>query len=262
MEGLAVLLIMIAAGMAIYTYRQRVEKKKIADYQLPAEAETILGLYVDFYKKLDATQKALFRERVRDFLARTRITGVKDTIVEDIDRVLIAAGAIIPIFAFAGWRYNNVDEVLVYATTFSQSFETMGEDRNILGMVGYGPLNGKVLLSQQAVRRGFLYPADGRNTVLHEFSHLLDKADGGIDGVPEYLLGKEHIAPWIQYMRAEIERLRKEDTGINPYAATNEAEFFAVMSEYFFEKPAELQQHHPELYTMLARIFVPQQRKN
>jgi len=84
---------------------------------------------------------------------------------------------------------------------------------------------------------------------------LVDKTDGSTDGIPEFILGREYILPWVQLMHRELERLRTSASDIDAYGATNEAEFFAVVSEYFFERPELLKAKHPELYALLSRIF-------
>jgi Mlc titration factor MtfA (ptsG expression regulator) len=124
----------------------------------------------------------------------------------------------------------------------------------VLGMVGNGPMNGQMILSQPALREGFMHE-EGRNTGIHEFVHLIDKADGSVDGIPEYLLDRPYIIPWVTEMRREIGNMRLHDTDINPYGATNDAEFFAVVAEYFFERPEALQEHHPALFAMLSKMF-------
>jgi Mlc titration factor MtfA (ptsG expression regulator) len=90
---------------------------------------------------------------------------------------------------------------------------------------------------------------------VHEFVHLLDKADGATDGVPEYMLPHDLVKPWVQYMHAAIRAIKEHQSDINPYAATNDAEFFAVISEYFFQKPELLEEHHPELYAVLHKMY-------
>jgi hypothetical protein len=90
---------------------------------------------------------------------------------------------------------------------------------------------------------------------IHEFAHLLDKSDGTVDGVPEVALPGRAIKPWLNLVQAEMDKIRQGHSDINPYGLTNEAEFFAVASEYFFENPVRMKQKHPELYTMLEQIF-------
>ncbi len=90
---------------------------------------------------------------------------------------------------------------------------------------------------------------------IHEFTHLLDKSDGMVDEVPEVALPGMAIRPWLNLVLTEMDKIRRGHSDINPYGLTNEAEFFAVVSEYFFEKPVRMKQKHPELYSMLEQIF-------
>lgn len=142
----------------------------------------------------------------------------------------------------------------MYPDYFDERFSTASEVRNVAGMVGSGALSSKMILSQQALRNGFLnFSAD--NTAIHEFVHLIDKADGEVGGIPEYLIPKSLIEPWIKEMHKTIREIRTGESDIREYAGTNEAEFFAVVSEYFFKKPALLQEDHPKLYRMLDHIY-------
>ncbi len=95
---------------------------------------------VSFYQKLNENNKQVFEERVRRFLAHTVIKGI-GTEVTDADKVFVAAGAIIPIFAFPDWEYRNIDEVLIYKNTFNKDFSQTKDERNILGMVGDSVMN-------------------------------------------------------------------------------------------------------------------------
>jgi len=250
---MAGILILIGVIILFILLKQPGRKKEL--YQLPANTDALLLEHVDFYRDLDDQGRASFRERVQGFLSGVSVTGI-GTEVEDLDRLLIASGAIIPIFAFPGWQYNNISEVLVYKDTFSSDYRVEGDDRSVLGMVGDGALNRQMIISKPSLRSSFRRGTDGHNTVIHEFVHLIDKADGAVDGIPEYLLAKPYIIPWVRRMRdtiAEMRRNRNRD--IDPYGATNEAEFFAVMAEYFFERPEMLKERHPELYEDLAAMF-------
>ena len=250
--------VIVIAIIAYAIYRVSAKKKK--PYKLPANAKQLLNEHVKFYRELSAENKAVFETRITDFLAHVTITGIGGVVVEDLDSILIASGAIIPIFAFPTWRYNNISEVLLYKDTFNREYKTEGNDRNVLGMVGEGALNRQMILSKQSVRSSFAQETDGHNTVIHEFTHLIDKADGSTDGVPEYLLDKPHVLPWLNIIHENIAAMKRTGhSDINLYGATNQAEFFAVVSEYFFERPEELQEKHPELYDMLKQMFQPAQ---
>ncbi len=249
-----ILLIFISA--IIYTVWWLQKPRAVATDPLPAQLKEILATEVPFYQQLPENKKASFEERAKQFLTRVKITGV-NTKVEDIDRVLIAASAIIPIFNFPGWQYRNLHEVLLYPDSFDHEFEQQGGDRNILGMVGSGAMNHVMILSQFELRQAFTNKTGKDNTAIHEFVHLVDKTDGDIDGVPEALLNKKYVMLWLRLIQKEMELIRDDRSDINPYGTTNEAEFFAVASEYFFERPALLKEKRPELYALLEKIFSP-----
>jgi len=213
-----------------------------------------LSLHVPYYNSLEAEEKEEFESRVHVFMTNVKVTGV-DVIVETIDRLLIAAGAVIPIFAFKEWHYHGLREVLLYSDRFNERFETTGEGRKINGMVGNGYMEGKMALSKIALHHGFRNETDGRNTTIHEFIHLLDKEDMDIDGLPHGLLQKKYALPWLDIMRHNIKAINDGHSDIRPYGGTNPQEFFAVVGEYFFERPDLLSERHPELYAMLVRMF-------
>ena len=113
-----------------------------------------------------------------------------------------------------------------------------------------------MILSQQDLRNGFIDNSGKSNTAIHEFVHLFDKADGSTDGLPEALLPHKYALPWLQRIHQEIQQIKTGDSDINPYATTNEAEFFAVAAEYFFKQPGLMEKKHPALYEMLKQIFI------
>ena len=215
----------------------------------------LLKKHVTYYKTLPRREKKRFEERMRHFFRRVTITGV-ETEVTELDRVLVAASGIIPTFGFDNWnQYPKLSQVLLYKDHFEQgTFRTEGDGRHVAGMVGGGFLNGKLLLSRPSLHQGFMSP--GRNnTGIHEFAHLLDKADGSTDGIPEYFLDNAYLVPWVEMIRAEAEAIEHGESDIDPYALTNKAEFFAVASEYFFNRPAAFADNHPELFSLMERVF-------
>ena len=227
---------------------------------LESGKRTLLEQNVAYYNGLNDKEQLRFETRVQEFLLNHNVYGIK-TELEDLDYLLVASSAIIPIFQFDNWRYTNIREVLIYPDTFNHNFETEGAGRRILGMVGTGYMNGVMILSKKALRDGFSNTSDKRNTAIHEFVHLIDKMDGYIDGVPEILLKQSYCIPWVNLIREKIEEMRLRKGDINPYGATNEAEFFAVVSEYFFERPKLLKSKHPELYALLEKIFDKEMNK-
>lgn len=221
---------------------------------MPDYHKALLQKHVAFYNSLDSAEKQSFEDRIQDFLANCRVTAISCTI-EDLDRLLVAASAIIPVFSFPDWKYYNLEEVLIYPDRFDKNYDLGTPESNILGMVGSGIMTGKMILSKKALRAGFSIENDKRNTAIHEFIHLIDKADGSIDGIPHALLEKQYAIPWLELIKKKVEDISREESDIDSYGATNNAEFFSVASEYFFERPRLLKEKHPELYKMLEKIF-------
>lgn len=253
------ILIAILASIAVFTlllYLLFPRKKKTVAVTLPipGEQRVLLKEYVAFYNQLNEPKQVEFENRMQHFLKSTRITGV-NTDVEELDKVLVAASAIIPIFGFPDWEYINLNEVLLYPDSFNEQFAQEGDERTTLGVVGDGPYQNIMILSKHELRQGFLNKTGKNNTAIHEFVHLIDKTDGAVDGIPEFLVERQYVIPWLNLMHGKIKDIMMDKSDINPYGATNEAEFFAVASEYFFERPDLLHEKHPELYELLTKIF-------
>ncbi len=251
------LLGLLLGGCLLRQWIMRKERRRalIRQRSFPPAYETILQARVAFYRALPEPERVRFRESLLIFLDETRITGIQ-TEVDDTCRLLAAASAIIPIFGFPGWQWDAIGEILIYPTAFDDQFK-MGRnaDGAAIGMVGNGALDRVMILSKPDLIHGFDKATDKRNVGIHEFAHLVDKADGVIDGLPALGLGRAGIEPWLALMREEMEKIRSGRSDIDTYALTNEAEFFAVTSEYFFEAPGVMQRKHPRLYEMLAKIF-------
>lgn len=229
-------------------------KKKTVIEPLTSTDREILNDYVGYYHNLSPDKKLKFEQKIAEFFNSVKIEGI-ELEMTTLDELLIASSAVIPIFGFENWQYKNLSTVLLYPDTFNKDFQFEGGERNIMGMVGSGYMNGQMILSRSALRHGFSKSAGKENTAIHEFVHLLDKSDCATDGVPENLMSHEYTLPWIKMMHEEIEKIEDNKSDINPYAITNEAEFFAVVSEYFFEKPELLKEKHPGLYQQLSHIY-------
>ncbi len=232
-----------------YDRRARVRREPF-----PPAWEQPLIRQVEFYRLLSEPEQQRFREEVQIFLAETRVTGI-GTDVDDTCRVLVAASAIIPVFGFPDWEWDGIGEILIYPNAFDREFRVGRKAGAAIGMVGNDVLDRVMILSKPDLLCGFAVVQDRENVGIHEFAHLLDKADGRIDGVPAVGLCRETIGPWLELVREEMLRIEQGRSSIDRYALTNEAEFFAVTSEYFFGDPVQMQRKHPELYGMLARVY-------
>lgn len=242
--GLVVLII-------LFVFRISIAKDIVL---LPENYRELLTDYVKFYRQLGEEGKVSFEKRVEHFLSAVKITGV-NAVVEDLDRLLIASGAVIPVFAIPDWQYINLHEVLVYPGAFNEDFDQAGSHRPIAGMVGNGPMQHVMIITKWQLRQGFINEQDTHNTAIHEFVHLIDKMDGTMDGVPEIILERKFVSQWKHIMDTTIRRMKAYDSDIDMYGATNTTEFFAVISEYFFEQPELLKANHPEICEMLVRIY-------
>lgn len=237
----------------IILFVNRINRTK-ENSSLPENYKELLNDYVKFYRQLDEKGKERFEERVEHFLSAVQITGV-NAIAEDHDRLLIAAGAIIPVYAIPDWQYINLHEVLLYPGAFNQDFEQGGSDRFTAGMVGTGAMQHVMVITKWQLRQGFINIHDAHNTAIHEFVHLIDKMDGTMDGIPEIILERKYVDRWKNMMDSTIQQMKNYGSDIDMYGATNPTEFFAVISEYFFEQPDLLKANHPDLYEMLEKIY-------
>lgn len=257
-----IILFVALVAFAIYAFTRN-KNRPVETF--PENWKTLLTEHVHFYRELSTVEKKTFRQRMMLFLSEVYIEAV-ETEIEDLDKVLIAASAVIPVFGFKEWHYNNLTGIIIYPDNFNGDleFEHRGKNRVIAGLVGSGRFEKQMILSRKALHFGFENDTDKGNTSVHEFVHLIDKIDGEADGVPERLLQRQYITPWLKLMHEEMEAINKNKSDIRKYGSTNEAEFLAVASEYFFERPNLFKKKHPELYEMLEKCFQqnPAQRKN
>lgn len=151
--------------------------------------------------------------------------------------------------------YRKLRSILIYPSAYKAANEHGGEDVRL----GESWQSGSVILAWESVRAGGRDEKDGHHVTLHEFAHQLDQVDGVADGVPE-LSGRGSYREWAMVFGKAFERFQKKlergkRTVIDPYGATNPAEFFAVATETFYEKPEQLHEHYPKVYEQLCRYY-------
>lgn len=242
----------ISLGLGYLFYKK--SKKSNVYNSFPTTWKTILEQKVQFYKNLNNAEKARFEDDVIRFLNQVAISGAKVE-VDIEDKLLVASSAVIPVFGFPDWEYTYLNEVILYPKSFDRNFQLGNEEEIVTGMVGNGIMEGKMILSKPSLHSGFSNDRDKKNVGIHEFIHLFDKEDGSVDGVPPTLQGHASALPWLDLIRQKTKEILEEESDINPYGATNDQEFLAVAGEYFFERPHLLQDKHPELYNVLAKVF-------
>ena len=209
---------------------------------------------VSFYQTLNEDEKLHFERCCLLFLSSTEIIG-QGIDVERSDELLVAAGSVILAWGFEHWHYVNVDTVFLVPASFNDNSEFGKRDSNIQGLVGTHHLQGKMIISKPALHAGFKNDNDKRNVIIHEFAHLIDMADGDVDGFPEELMSSSFALPWVDFVTKKISDINKGKSNIRRYGATNHAEFFSVSTEYFFERPAMMRKKHPKLYQALTEFY-------
>lgn len=230
------------------------EKVQLNTIQWQPKWSAYLNDKVAFYRTLSKEDKCLFDERARLFLETTSVEAGQFEVTDE-DRLLVAASAVIPVWGFPDWHYFNIQKVFLLPASFNEQFECGQPDSLITGMVGTGPMSGKLALSQPALHQGFNNTKDKHNVGIHEFVHLVDMADGDCDGFPERLKKFAYSIPWFELVEQKITGIENNESNIRDYGATNKAEFLAVASEYFFERPKMMQNKHPMLYEALSDFY-------
>ena len=214
------------------------------------------------YPDLEPAQQNLLREMIKFFIARKKYYGCGGLQITDEIRVTIAAEACLLVLNRGGALYPKLRSILVYPSAFRVDREQPQGDGTMAAgdhsLLGESWNNGRVILSWDDVRRGIADFSDGHNVVLHEFAHQLDAESGMTNGAPA--LRSNSYRAWAAVFTENFEDLslrsmRGLDTVMDEYGATNPAEFFAVATETFFEKPHQLYDRRPELYRQLQQYY-------
>jgi MtfA peptidase len=255
--------LLVAAWILLQPWYARGRRERIASRPFPAEWRRILRERVPYVRVLPPDLKQQLQKRIQVFVAEKSFVGCGGLAITDEMRVVIAAQACLLLLNRPGRDFSRLSEVIVYPGPFV----VHRERRDGIGLVseqsrvhsGESWAHGQVVLSWPDVLEGAAAPDDGRNVVIHEFAHQLDQEKGHANGAPD-LVDAQRYPRWSRVLGQEYgllqERLaNQEPTLLDPYAATDPAEFFAVSSEVFFEQPHHLAAHHPELYGELSRYY-------
>jgi hypothetical protein len=232
----------------------------------PPEWEAIVRANVTHYSVLDAAERTELCAMMQVFLEEKNWEGCGSLILTDEIRVTIAAQACLLQLGLPHDYYRNVESILVYPSTVVPPEQQPGVFESVGSLVeasvpilGQAFARGPVILVWDAVLHGARHPEQGHNVVYHEFAHKLDMLDGAADGTPP-LADRDQLAEWVAVCSREFLRLRSlaekgHKTFLDAYGAKNEAEFFAVATEEFFDRPLALQGHAPDLYHVLSAYY-------
>ena len=230
----------------------------------PEEWRAIIAGNLPFFSRLTAADQEELLGHVQVFLAEKRFEGCGGLKLSDEIRLTIATQACLLLLHRKTDYYPRLLTILVYPAGFVVERDEPVDDviweEGREGRLGEtAPQMRSLVLAWDAARYGALDPSDGKNVILHEFAHQLDFEDFVADGVPA-LGSRNDKRSWAEVMAMEFAALRAaDDTGIptllDSYGATNPAEFFAVATEAFFERPLALRQRRPQLFAELQRFY-------
>src|SRR5438045_1179920 len=239
-------------------------RARVRAQPFPSVWRAILERNLAFFRRLSEADREELLGHVRIFLAEKHFEGAGGLDLTDEIRVTIAAQACLLLLHRKTDYYPELTSIIVYPTGYT-SYEARHLEGNIWDGGGEPRLGQtarrlrSLVLAWDDAKRGAAHPSDGRNLVLHEFAHQLDYEDFQTDGAPALATRAEYVT-WARGMSRELAALQSAgETGtstvLDTYGATNPAEFFAVVTEAFFERPRALRGSHPELYAQLARFF-------
>ncbi len=248
----------------MFGFGQERRRQLLRKQPVPESWREIIARNVAFFPRLAPNDQQELLGHVQVFLAEKLFEGCAGLEVTEEMRVTIATQACLLLLHRKTDYFPRLLTILVYPSGY-----LVDENHHVGGHVWTEGQSGRLgetagamgslVLAWDAARAGAHDPADGKNLVIHEFAHQLDFEDSAADGVP-LLASRSDLRAWAAVMRTEFSLLRaSEDTGIptllDTYGATNPAEFFAVATEAFFERPRALRRLHPKLYGEMQRFF-------
>jgi Mlc titration factor MtfA (ptsG expression regulator) len=246
------------------SFFKSIRRRKLTSVPFPEHWRDALLQNVAHYSLFSQLEQEKLHEDIQIFIAEKNWEGCDGLELTDEIQATIAAQACLLTLCIEHDYYPNVRTILIYPAGYiAPTYEPMGRNAWIetsAPLLGHATnREGPVVLSWQDALTGGLNDADGHNLVLHEFAHKLDMLDGDAYGTPR-LGSNEAYDQWAQVMSAEFDQLVQDvqagrATVIDRYGATNAAEFFAVCTESFFEKPRMLRKRHRQLYGVLRDFY-------
>lgn len=260
---LAVLTLLIIGLVLGQPYYRRWQRQRIAARPFPEAWRKILKQRMPYFRALPADLQLQLKKHIQIFIAEKAFIGCDGLTVTDEMRVTIAAQACLLLLNRPNHYYPALRSILIYPSAFivetaqTDAAGLVRQEQRVLSGESWG--QGKVILSWQDTLSGAADPHDGHNVVIHEFAHQLDQEQGPTQGAP-VLSRSSDYQQWSSVMQQAYDDLQQRlalglPVLLDPYGATNPAEFFAVLTEVFFEKPAELNTEHPALYQLLSRFY-------
>jgi len=234
-----------------FSLKHPFKRAKAVKKQFPQDWKNYLSTFSLFYRNLDNNAKMRFERDIQIFLSDFSVGGVQRQEVDEEVKLLVASAIATLLHGRPFWEPPIQDGVVIYpGQRFDRHYQT-GKG-NIAGQASH---KGPMILTEGALKESFSRPHDGYNVVIHELAHYFDLEDGRAEGIPAARLGLKKVIKWRTLISKEWNKTFQGQSFLNGYAGTNEAEFFAVATESFFEKPWELKTNNPELYSALKDFF-------
>lgn len=261
------LLVSVAAAFVLF-FLPRWRQRRVLEQPFKASWLAIVKDTLPFFPRMSEDEQKQLLDLIRLFLAEKKFHGCNGQVIDDTVRVTIAAQACLLLLNRATSVFPGTRHILVYPEAFIREGEFEDEDGVVStvseDLLGESWQEGKVILSWDDVVYGAEDFTDGENVVLHEFAHQLDSENGTQDGAPP--LRHNDPAEWKAVMTAAFEALNEsadldEETLLDPYGATDPAEFFAVATETFFECAHEMALDHPALFNELKKFYCVDPRR-
>jgi Mlc titration factor MtfA (ptsG expression regulator) len=250
----------------IFSWLRKQRRKRILAQPFPSEWERAIFENMAHYRWLNEREQLRLRRLVQVFIAEKRWEGAGGLVITDEIKATVAAQACLLILALEHDFYRQVESIVIYPSTvltparqpsfFANSATIVQAPMPILGQAfTLGP----VILAWDAVRSGGQNARDAKNVVYHEFAHKLDMLSGRANGVPP-LADRATYNRWVEIFTEAYEDLSaraqaSEKLFLDPYALSNGAEFFAVATESFFERPCVMRDGHAAMYAVLRDFY-------
>jgi Mlc titration factor MtfA (ptsG expression regulator) len=250
----------------MFQWFSNLRHKKLTAEPFPAAWEEIVRRNVAHYCMLEAAEQNHLKALIQVFIAEKYWEGCGGLELTDEIRVTISAQACLLLLGLPHEFYRNVSSILIYPSTVVPPQRKLGHFETARApveaaqpIIGQAFQQGPLILIWDAVLNSGRHPEQGHNVVYHEFAHKLDMLDGAADGTPA-LRDREEYRDWVTVCSREYLRLKGEvksgkKSFLNAYGATNEAEFFSVATEEFFDRPLRLKEHSPDLYRVLKEYY-------
>lgn len=241
-------------------------RRKLIKATFPSEWEDIVRRNLSPYCMLDDAERKRLRELIQIFIAEKSWEGCGGLVLTEEIRVTISAQACLPILNLPHNFYENVETIIIYPSEVVLPERSLGFFETALEpLENVGPISGQafqhgpLILVWDAILESIRHPGSGYNVVYHEFAHKLDMQDGVADGTPR-LRDRGEYRDWVKTCSSEYLRLltdvkKGRQTFLDEYGATDEAEFFAVATEHFFDQPVQMIKSAPELYRVLKEFY-------